>query len=189
MAGVRVCCADLHFSERFFHNLFLSNPFTTAYIVFLSLPLLHLFSRLKLTTTSVAPNSWAAISLWRRFFALQEAELEERQETILKALEEAVRASEADASNDKNNKSNNNPSAIQEDAWKESQRLFYYRLQHTGGAQDPLSTGSIRPAFQSARGRTARREDWGLTDAQTECHGPFLGVPSGNDGEFVHVAQ
>jgi len=150
-----------------------------------------------LTTTSVAPNSWAAISLWRRFFALQEAELEERQETILKALEEAVRESEADAAKKGNDHKNNNDDSSsnsnqKEDVWKESQRLFYYRLQHTGGAQDPLSTGSIRPAFQSVRGRTMRREDWGLTDAPpprrpTE---PFLGVPSGRgDGEYVHVAQ
>jgi hypothetical protein len=37
--------------------------------------------------TTVAPNGWAAVSLWRRFFQLQEDEKEEMMDAVARALE------------------------------------------------------------------------------------------------------
>lgn len=36
---------------------------------------------------AISPNSWAVVCLWRRFFALQEEEQDERKERFLRALE------------------------------------------------------------------------------------------------------
>lgn len=41
--------------------------------------------------TLTAPNSWAAVSLWRRFFQLQEEQEEEQRELMEQALEETLR--------------------------------------------------------------------------------------------------
>jgi hypothetical protein len=37
--------------------------------------------------TTVQPNGWAAVSLWRRFFQLQEDEKEEMMDAVARALE------------------------------------------------------------------------------------------------------
>jgi hypothetical protein len=37
--------------------------------------------------TTVTPNGWAAVSLWRRFFQLQEDEKEEMMDAVARALE------------------------------------------------------------------------------------------------------
>jgi hypothetical protein len=40
--------------------------------------------------TSTAPNSWASIALWRRFFALKEKEEEEKLDELQQFFEEAI---------------------------------------------------------------------------------------------------
>jgi hypothetical protein len=37
--------------------------------------------------TTVSPNGWAAVSLWRRFFQLQEDEQEQMMDAVARALE------------------------------------------------------------------------------------------------------
>jgi hypothetical protein len=40
--------------------------------------------------TTIAPNGWASVSLWRRFFELQDDEKEEMMDAVARALEQDI---------------------------------------------------------------------------------------------------
>eukprot|EP00565_Helicotheca_tamesis_P008441 CAMPEP_0185724476 /NCGR_PEP_ID=MMETSP1171-20130828/947_1 /TAXON_ID=374046 /ORGANISM="Helicotheca tamensis, Strain CCMP826" /LENGTH=151 /DNA_ID=CAMNT_0028392335 /DNA_START=116 /DNA_END=571 /DNA_ORIENTATION=- len=130
---------------------------------------------------ALPPNSWAYVSIWRRFFELQEEEQEETIQIMAEVLEES--ASEENA----------RPVASEENARaraeyvKEYYRTLVSNTKTNAGAGRVMSTGASSGSSGSSRSSE-------VTPAMQErerqqLYDPNLDIPTEDGQSYVTLAQ